>query len=111
MPDFTHAKTGGDGEARSFEEAARARVARPFGPSDARTRSRRTRRTRRKLTVRLGLDDFHRFKAHAEESGRTYQDIIAAATLTHLKDVASPAKPAPAPGALARVLGLFRHRG
>lgn len=97
LPDLAAAQA--DREAGSFEEAARARIRRPFALRGARLRP------RRKLTVRLAQDDFNRLHAHAEQSGRTYQDILAAATLAHLKEVASPA-----PSVVARALALFRRR-
>jgi hypothetical protein len=112
MPDFTHAKTDTDGHGgapATFEEAARAHISRPFDLSDA--GAQRKPRKRRKLTVRLGLDDFDRFKAHADDSGRTYQDIIATATLAYLDEVASPhppAKVAALAGLLRALAGLFR---
>jgi len=99
-------------EPKSFGEAALQRLARPTtrepsgtdttahagGSTSERKRARKTHQnsTRRQLTARLSINDFERFKHYAEDSGRTYQDILSTATTTYLDDVAGPAVPVPA---------------
>lgn len=70
-------------EPSTFEEAARERISRPTRP-DGTGAERRKAARRRKLTARLKMRDFTRFKRYADETGRTYQDVLAAATVSYL---------------------------
>ena len=101
----------------TFEEAARERIARPtmaeagVEESDAGRSLRladgyRTRR-RRKLTARLPMDQFQRFKSYADATDRTYQDIIASATEEYLDRVAVENEARAAPqGATLRAVAV-----
>jgi hypothetical protein len=104
MPDLGRVLRGDSGAPdypASFEEAARERIARPSPQPDGSETPEPPRR--RKLTARLGMGDFARFKRYTDESGRTYQDVLATATISYLDQVADEngapvgSRPRPAP--------------
>lgn len=98
-----------DDESKSFEEAALERLARPttrepgtvtasaredtVAAEDKQHKKSGSGGGRRQLTARLSLQDFERFKAYAEISGRTYQDILSSAASFYLDKFANESMP------------------
>ena len=54
---------------------------------------------RRKMTVRLQREEWQRLKSHADETDRTYQDILSTATTSYLDEILDDDSAPPAPPA------------